>query len=182
MHGKRFIKDEFEIDSKILWLPDVFGYSAALPQILKKCGIDTFVTSKISWNETNRIPHDTFIWKGIDKTEMFTQFIIGSYVGKITPEFMQEFYNKYADKSYSDEILMTYGYGDGGGGPTREMLEQQRRMSYGINGVPKTEISHASSALESIEKKFRQNCELMHSTPPGQASCILNCTVEHTQQ
>ena len=75
MFGKRFFKEEFGIDSKTLWLPDVFGYSAALPQILKKCGVDKFVTSKISWNDTNKIPYDVFMWQGIDGTEIFSSFI-----------------------------------------------------------------------------------------------------------
>ena len=75
IHGKRFFKEEFGADNHILWLPDVFGYSAALPQICVKSGIDTFLTSKISWNDTNRMPYDTFIWKGIDGTGIFTYFL-----------------------------------------------------------------------------------------------------------
>lgn len=72
LHGKRFMRQEFGVDSHILWLPDVFGYSSALPQILKKSGIDTFVTSKIHWSETNHFPYDTFLWKGVDGSEIFT--------------------------------------------------------------------------------------------------------------
>lgn len=68
MFGKRFFREEFGTESAVLWLPDVFGYSAAMPQILKKSGVDTFVTSKISWNDTDRMPHDAFEWKGIDGT------------------------------------------------------------------------------------------------------------------
>ena len=73
--GKRFFKDEFGVDNRIIWLPDVFGYSAAMPQIMKKSGIDKFVTSKISWNETNRMPYDAFMWKGIDGSEVFSYFM-----------------------------------------------------------------------------------------------------------
>ena len=75
MHGKRFFREEFRKECKILFLPDVFGYSAALPQILKKSGVDYFVTAKIGWNDTNKMPHDTFYWEGIDGTEIFTSFI-----------------------------------------------------------------------------------------------------------
>jgi hypothetical protein len=82
MYGKRFFKDEFGVENRVLWLPDVFGYSAALPQILKKSGVDWFVTSKISWNDTNTMPHDNFIWQGIDGTEIFSSFIQGQ---KYTP-------------------------------------------------------------------------------------------------
>ena len=88
-HGKRFFKEEFDIDSRVLWLPDVFGYSAAMPQILKKSGIEHFVTSKISWNDTNTMPYDTFMWQGIDGTEIITDFITTQdYVhgGKFTNE------------------------------------------------------------------------------------------------
>ena len=74
IHGKKFIKDEFGVDSKYLWMPDVFGYSAALPQILKKCGVDKFITTKISWNEFNKMPYDTFMWEGLDGTRIFTYF------------------------------------------------------------------------------------------------------------
>ena len=73
--GKRFFKKEFGVDNRIIWLPDVFGYSAAMPQIMKKSGIDKFVTSKISWNETNRMPYDAFMWKGIDGSEVFSYFM-----------------------------------------------------------------------------------------------------------
>ena len=75
LYGKRYFKEEFGKESRILFLPDVFGYSAAMPQILKKSGVDYFITSKISWNDTNTMPHDSFIWKGIDGTEIFTNFI-----------------------------------------------------------------------------------------------------------
>ena len=68
VYGKRFFREEFGKDNHVLWLPDVFGYSAALPQILRKSGVDWFVTSKISWNDTNKMPYDTFLWKGIDGT------------------------------------------------------------------------------------------------------------------
>ena len=74
LHGKRFMQQEFGVDSHILWLPDVFGYSAALPQILRKAGVDRFFTTKIGWNETNKMPFDAFMWEGIDGTEIFTHF------------------------------------------------------------------------------------------------------------
>lgn len=111
LHGKKFFRDEFGIESKILWLPDVFGYTAALPQILKGFGIDYFVTSKISWNEYNRLPYDTFMWEGIDGTEILTYFITtndyenvisGShrtlYEGKINPSQVKGAYERYKPK------------------------------------------------------------------------------------
>ena len=105
LYGKQFIKEEFGVDSKILWLPDVFGYSAALPQILRKSGIEYFVTSKISWNDTNKLPYDSFLWKGIDGSEIFTNFLTAQdyppdgvpvnyscYNGDITPSMVKGAY------------------------------------------------------------------------------------------
>lgn len=138
--GTRFFKKEFGKDCNYLWLPDVFGYSWALPQILKKSGIDTFMTTKISWNQYNRMPHDTFKWRGIDGTEILTHFITTvepgagedswkyTYNGLITPKTVQKSWEAYRDKNVNQDLLLSYGYGDGGGGVNREMLEMIRRI------------------------------------------------------
>jgi len=151
MHGKRYFKNMFNKDSRILWLPDVFGYSAALPQILKKSGIDYFSTSKISWNEYNVIPYNTFMWQGIDGSEIFTNFIVGgrgpddkgkprvNYNAWVDAENIMGTWKNYRDKGISKEPLMTYGLGDGGGGPSRDHLEQAIRFARGIKGMPKLE-------------------------------------------
>lgn len=166
LHGKRFMKQEFGVDSHILWLPDVFGYSAALPQILKKSGVDTFVTSKIHWNETNHFPYDTFLWKGIDGTEIFTQYILcgeadsklgeggsfSTYNGMVLPAAQAKGWEIYQQKALNNELLVTVGYGDGGGGVTRGMLEMNRRMCHGIPGTPKTRLTTAQDALNRIKK------------------------------
>ncbi len=155
--GKKFIKDEFDIDSKILWLPDVFGYSAAIPQILKKSGVDKFVTSKIGWNEFNQIPYDLFKWVGVDGTEYRRtlwyveyckeEYESYAYVGEITPSYVWGTWERQQQKEYTDEVFMTYGYGDGGGGPTEEMLEMQRRIHQGVLGIPKTEMMTTTESL-----------------------------------
>lgn len=182
MHGKKFIKDEFGADSKILWLPDVFGYSGAMPQIMKKCGIEKFFTSKISWNETNKMPFETFYWQGIDGSEIFTHFAtaqdydikrektnttqnIVTYNAKLTPCEVKGTRNRYSEKEFSDEVITTFGYGDGGGGPTDEMLENQRRMSCGIPGIPKTKIDFAGNTLERIKKSFDESCAELREVP-----------------
>src|SRR5699024_11503447 len=136
LFGTKFLKKEFGSTCDYLWLPDVFGYSWALPQILKKSGINTFMTTKISWNQYNRMPHDTFMWRGIDGTEILTHFItttssepddvlnhIYTYNGEIKPETIQGSWEAYRDKSVNQDLILSYGYGDGGGGVTREMLE-----------------------------------------------------------
>lgn len=176
--GKKFIKDEFGIDSRVLWLPDVFGYSAALPQILKKSGVDKFVTSKISWNEFNKLPYDTFMWEGIDGTEIFTYFLTAqdlkegeepkvktTYVAYTRPNQIYGTWKRYQPKEFNNEALITFGFGDGGGGPTKDMLEQQRRMSHGIPGIPQTKMEFAGDFLNRIEKKFFENCKTLRRTP-----------------
>ena len=178
LHGKRFLKKEFDIESKVLWLPDVFGYSAAMPQILKKSGITHFVTSKISWNDTNTMPYDTFMWQGIDGTEIITDFITTqdykrggeftnetTYVGMINPSMVSGTWNRYQQKAYNDHVMLVYGWGDGGGGPTEDMLEQQRRLAYGLPGIPKTKMSSLAEHLEYTEKKFAKSCEEIGITP-----------------
>ena len=178
LHGKRFLKEEFNIDSKVLWLPDVFGYSAAMPQILKKSGITHFVTSKISWNDTNIMPYDTFMWQGIDGSEIITDFITAqdferggafknetTYVGLITPSMVAGTWNRYQQKEYNDEVMLVYGWGDGGGGPTADMLEHQRRLSYGLPGLPKTRMSTLKEHLSRVEKNFEAACKQIRRVP-----------------
>lgn len=170
LFGTRFFKQEFGVDNKLLWLPDVFGYSAAMPQILKKCGLDYFVTSKLSWNEYNKVPYDTFMWKGIDGTEILTHFIMTrdhntpghgtAYGGQLTPSQMAGGWERYQQKDVNQEILHPYGFGDGGGGPTREMLENARRMSKGLPGIPKVKMGKARDFLQKLEQDVKNHPRL----------------------
>lgn len=161
--GSRFIKEEFGKEVKYLWLPDVFGYSWALPQILKKAGIDTFMTTKISWNQYNRMPHDTFQWKGIDGSEVLTHFITtvepwseeGSwfytYNGKLTPKTVKGSWEAYSEKELNNNILIAYGYGDGGGGVNRDMLEQRRCLDR-IPGLPHVKNTTAGEFFKNLHE------------------------------
>ena len=157
LYGKRYIKEEFGKDTNLVWLPDVFGYSAAFPQIMKKSGMKYFMTTKISWNQYNHFPYDTFLWKGIDGSEIFTHFITtpedGSwyytYNGHMDPEEVTGVWKNYKDKDKNDQLLIAYGWGDGGGGPTREMIEQTRVMR-NIPGIPRTETIGAEEYFEKI--------------------------------
>lgn len=172
LYGKRFFKDEFGVDSRVLWLPDVFGYSAALPQILKKSGVDWFVTSKISWNDTNQMPYDTFQWKGIDGTAVNTYFLTAqkdngqptvrytTYVGKTDAQMISGTYKRYRQKNLNNEVLLTFGFGDGGGGPTAEHLELVRRGAHGIPGSPNAKIGFAGDFLKRLEQKIDGNPQL----------------------
>lgn len=169
LHGKRFMKQEFGVDSHILWLPDVFGYSAALPQILQKSGIDRFFTTKIGWNETNKMPYDAFMWEGIDGSEVFTHFgtardlpkpgdndTCTTYVCNTEPRMVAGTWERFQQKEYSNRTLITFGYGDGGGGPTRHHLEVLRRTSRGLPGIPRTEITPAG---EFLDKLYEDLCD-----------------------
>jgi alpha-mannosidase len=136
--GKNFYRDEFGIDSNVLWLPDVFGYSAALPQILKKSGVDYFMTNKIHWNDTNKPPYGTFHWKGIDGSCVLAHFPPSpSYNSFPAPEWTLDRYPKlWQDKDRANDILFTYGWGDGGGGPEYRHLEYIRREQ-NLEGYPR---------------------------------------------
>lgn len=173
LFGKKFFKEEFGVDSKILWLPDAFGYSAALPQILKKTGIDTFVTSKISWNDTNQIPFDTFSWKGIDGTEIFSYFLTAqekvpgkdperftTYNGKADMQTLAGTWERYQQKDLNDEALLTFGWGDGGGGPTCDMLEKLTRSNRGLPNCPKSKIDTATAFIKRLKKNAEKSGRL----------------------
>ena len=168
LKGKSFFKNEFGVDCKVLWLPDVFGYSAALPQILKKSGIDTIVTSKISWNDTNTMPYDIFMWKGIDGSEVFTTFLTAQDKQKDTPAYMHTTYNAHGtpaqvlgswdrmqQKDLTDEAIITFGYGDGGGGSTSEDIEQITRMQNGLPGIPTAKFDTVTEYI----RRMKKNCK-----------------------
>ncbi|MBO5070732.1 MAG: alpha-mannosidase [Roseburia sp.] len=164
LYGKKFMKDEFDVESKILWLPDVFGYSGALPQILKKCGVDKFFTAKMSWSESNKLPNDTFIWEGIDGSRVFTS-IIQSYVCRMNAGTLKKTWDNYKNKSYTNNTLVTFGFGDGGGGTTHEMLEHYKRLKYGLPGIPMARIEKAGTFFDRIEKDFTKNAKALKKEP-----------------
>lgn len=174
LYGSQFIKKEFNKQTEYLWLPDVFGYSWALPQILQKSGIKTFMTTKISWNQFNRMPHDTFIWKGIDGSEILTHFVTtpeiseetGSdwrytYNGMIEPATVKGIYDTYRDKEINEHLLLSYGYGDGGGGVNREMLEKRRRINK-VPGLPKIETGRADDFFNELHKTVAETEGYVH--------------------
>ncbi|MFF7341884.1 alpha-mannosidase [Streptomyces sp. NPDC008163] len=129
VHGKRFYLEEFGIETEDMWLPDTFGYNAALPQIMKLAGVKWFLTQKISWNATNPFPHHTFWWEGIDGTRIFSHFPpVDSYNGDLSGADIGHTERNFRDKGAANRSLVPFGYGDGGGGPTREMLARARRL------------------------------------------------------
>ncbi len=172
MFGKRFFLEEFGVDNKILWLPDVFGYSAALPQIMRKAGIDYFMTTKISWNQYNKLPYDTFMWRGIDGSEVLTHFIttrdyeesptswFTTYNGDLKPSQVMGAWQRYQQKALNNDVLISYGHGDGGGGTTREMIENGLRMARGIPGCPRVRMETPRSFFDRLDKTVSGNKRL----------------------
>lgn len=165
LQGIRLIESEFGHRCEYLWLPDVFGYSWALPQILKGVGIDTFMTTKISWNQFNSMPHDLFKWRGIDGSEIMTYFITtpevgrplndrySTYNGMISPRSVLGSWEKFRDKSLSNETLISYGYGDGGGGVNRNMLKMRRAMD-DLPGLPHVKPTKAADFFRRLHQKL----------------------------
>lgn len=180
MYGQKFFREEFGVDCTCVWLPDVFGYSGQLPQIMAKSGIRRFVTAKIGWNDTDRFPYDVFDWYGIDGSKVFAYLLstcdtdprngiydrtYTSYCEPLTAKSALGTWNRFQQKDYTDSVLMSYGYGDGGGGPTRDDLERQRRLAYGLPGLPKTKIVGLHEALDLVECNFRKACTELKRTP-----------------
>lgn len=167
--GKRFFMEEFGADNKVLWLPDVFGYSAALPQIMKKCGVDYFMTTKISWNEFNKLPYDTFYWRGIDGSKVLAHFIptkervqaekdwMTTYNGVLNPSSVMGAWQRYQQKDLNREVLASFGHGDGGGGTSQEMLEYGKRMGEGLPGCPTVRFTKVRDFFDRLEREVGDN-------------------------
>jgi alpha-mannosidase len=129
LYGKRFFMHEFGYETRILWLPDVFGYPGNLPQLMAEAGCDFFLTQKLSWNDTNKPEHHTFIWEGIDGSRIFTHFPpADTYNGNFSPEEVEWSVRNFKDGAGSNMSLYLFGWGDGGGGPQAEMIDSAHRM------------------------------------------------------
>lgn len=144
LHGQRFFQQEYGITCREIWIPDVFGYCAQLPQISKLGGAEYFLTQKLSWNQINKPQHHTFYWEGLDGTRLLTHFPPSdTYNAMMTVDQMLYNVSNYKDLERSNESYALFGYGDGGGGPTMEMLERIARMR-DVDGLPK--VAMRSSA------------------------------------
>ncbi|WP_226758608.1 alpha-mannosidase [Arthrobacter sp. SO3] len=154
LEGKSFFLAEFGVECEEAWLPDTFGYSAAMPQIVKAAGSKWFLTQKISWNQVNRMPHHTFDWEGIDGTRLFTHFPpVDSYNSELSGRELAHAERNYRDHGRGTTSLVPFGFGDGGGGPTREMLAAARRTA-NLEGSPKVEIGPAASFFARAQAEY----------------------------
>ncbi|GAA3508410.1 alpha-mannosidase [Streptosporangium album] len=152
--GKRFFLEEFGVDTLEAWVPDTFGYSAAMPQIIAASGTRWFMTQKISWNQVNEIPHSTFQWEGIDGTRVFTHFPpADTYVSELSGAELAHAARTFKEKGVAATSLVPFGWGDGGGGPTREMLAAAKRLE-SLDGSPTVVIDSPRAFFEQAEAEY----------------------------
>ncbi|MFI4861218.1 MAG: alpha-mannosidase [Phycisphaerales bacterium JB063] len=150
--GKRFFQDEFGIETQDVWIPDVFGYSAAMPQLMAKAGVTSFLTQKISWNQFNRFPHHTFNWRGIDGTEIFTHFPpADTYNGNFSAPQVAKSQTRFLDHDRATRSLYPFGHGDGGGGPSRQMLENAKLLK-DLEGMPRVTIEPTTAFFDKAKQ------------------------------
>jgi len=153
MHGKRFCKENYGVDREIFWEPDVFGYSGALPQIILGCGLKYFFTQKIMWiyNGGDRFPYNQFLWEGIDGSQVLAHIAHG-YGFETSPGALINAWNERAQKTGVASMILPFGWGDGGGGPTREHLEFARRAK-NLEGVPQVKITSPLAYFRELEQQ-----------------------------
>ncbi len=159
--GQRFYRDEFGKTTRVLWLPDSFGFTGILPQLMRQAGVKYFASAVISWSRFNRFPYDTFTWRGIDGSEVLANFITTpgehskhySYIGRMEPNDVMGTWTNYQQKEINDRVLLTFGWGDGGGGPTREMLESARALR-NVPGMPYVEIGPVEEFFTRLESSI----------------------------
>ncbi|KAG2190749.1 hypothetical protein INT46_003001, partial [Mucor plumbeus] len=150
--GQRFFEQNFGKRCKVFWLPDSFGYSSQLPQLMHLADMKYFFTQKLSWNNVNKFPLTTFWWVGLDGTKSLTHMAPSeTYNAQCTPEELVRSVKNHKDKVYSNTSLLVYGNGDGGGGPLASMIERLRRMK-NVDGLPKTEMALPTDFYQKIEQ------------------------------
>uniref|UniRef100_A0A8C3DCS8 Alpha-mannosidase 2C1 n=1 Tax=Corvus moneduloides TaxID=1196302 RepID=A0A8C3DCS8_CORMO len=158
LQGQRFFQEQFGRICSEFWLPDTFGYSAQLPQLMHGCGIQRFLTQKLSWNLVNSFPHHTFFWEGIDGSQVLTHFPPGdSYGMHGRVEEMLKTVKNNKDKGRVNHSAFLFGFGDGGGGPTQKMLDRMKRMS-NTDGLPRVQMSTPDQLFSVLEKESSQLC------------------------
>jgi alpha-mannosidase len=160
--GTRYFEREFGTQTQVVWLPDTFGFTWALPTLMAAAGLPYFVTHKMSWSDTNRIPHDTFRWRGPDGSEVLAHFLCTpslwqgeqtTYNGTLLPSVARGAWTRFQDRQLHKELLVAFGYGDGGGGPSIEMLEAGRRM-VDLPGFPRVEMGRAGDFFKRVGQQL----------------------------
>jgi alpha-mannosidase len=149
-YGLKYFREEFGEDMKILWLPDSFGYSACIPQVMKLADVPYFLTQKMSWNTVNKFPYHTFIWKGLDGSAVFAHMLPeDTYNAPVRGEMLKFGEKNFRERAISGRAMSLFGIGDGGGGPGFEHLERAVRLK-DIKGMPKYEMGTAKSFFDEV--------------------------------
>jgi alpha-mannosidase len=153
--GQKFFMDNFGLHSKEAWLPDSFGYSAALPQIVSQSGISSFLSQKMSWNQVNKMPHHSFWWEGLDGSRVFTHFpSADTYISELSGEELAHAETNFAEKGRGTVSLVPFGWGDGGGGPTREMIAAAHRTA-NLEGSPRVQLGSAQQFFDQARQEYQ---------------------------
>ena len=162
LYGKKFFKNEFGIEDQLLWLPDCFGFCYSLPQILKKSGVNFFMTTKLSWAQFVKVPYDSFYWEGLDGTKILSHIITTpdprgwhDYSIDLNPVVLKSCWDNYRQQQDNPEVLLSFGWGDGGGGPTREMQENALRFNH-LKTLPHHEQGRAETFFKNLEKNCKR--------------------------
>jgi len=155
VYGQRFFKEHFGRYCREAWLPDSFGYSGSLPQIVSGAGISWFLSQKMSWNQINPMPHHTFFWEGIDGSRVFTHFPpADTYISELSPAELRHAESNFSEKGRASMSLVPFGWGDGGGGPTREMIAAAHR-SRDLDGVPRVVMGSPEQFFTDAEADYK---------------------------
>ena len=157
LYGHQFFLREFGKTSEMCWIPDSFGFPASLPQIFVKCGMKNFYTTKVRWQAYNDFPYNVFVWEGLDHSRLLATIpkTKGMYNGNIVPDHLQFASKNMQQKGLWDKVLLVYGFGDGGGGPTENMLENYRRLQ-DYPGMPKSHLTTVEDYFGELETKRDQ--------------------------
>jgi alpha-mannosidase len=162
LYGQRYFRSRFGQTLNVCWLPDTFGYTANLPQILRQGGIDSFFTTKLNWNETNAFPYDLYQWEGIDGSRVIAHSFLNpgqGYNGNIVASDLGGTWKNFKGKRDFDTSLFSFGWGDGGGGPTQDMLERLERLK-DFPGLPRLETGRVKDFYKRVEKRVQDGLEL----------------------
>ncbi len=158
LYGNRFFEQEFGLRTRTAWLPDAFGFPASLPQILRKAQVDTFFTTKLSWNRYTKFPHSYFVWEGVDGTRIRALMMMNSYNGDPIPAELNHQWDSFAQRDTVPMAPFSFGWGDGGGGPSPRMIEYGRRME-NLAGMPQCTFGRAQDCLDSM-RAFTEDADL----------------------
>ncbi|RSX57235.1 alpha-mannosidase [Bifidobacterium samirii] len=192
-YGRRYFKEKLGVEPKGIWLPDSFGYTGAWPQIARRAGYEWFLTQKISWSDTTKFPHHSFMWQGIDGTPIFTHFPPSdTYAAWATAKELDYAERNFRDKDLTDRSLMLFGFGDGGGGPTRNMMDHLHRFG-NVEGVSRVAIEtpddffadaradlEAEAGVEMPTYKGELYLELHRGTLTAQQAMKRGCRAEES--